>query len=80
LIKVSVAENALRIEGEPDKLKIFAEWFDFDDELESNYHVHFDHFGHECLVAPDSSSLIISAKKTTKLDADRKHSANIERL
>jgi hypothetical protein len=65
-ISVSVSDESLQIEGEPEKLKIFSNWFDFDDDTGSGYHCHFDHLGKEEWVDPASSALVLSVKNSTK--------------
>ena len=62
-IKVSVSVNCLQIEGEPNKLKAFANWFNFRDNTVSNYHGHFDYLGHNGdLIDANSTPLVISVK------------------
>jgi hypothetical protein len=57
LIKLSVAANTLQIEGAPERLEGFANWFDFDDNTHSGYHCHFDNTERVDL---DSISLVIA--------------------
>lgn len=61
-IKVSVFENFLKIEGEPDNLESLAEWFDFDENTRSGYHRHFDYYEGNKWVDPRSIVLIISVR------------------
>ncbi len=65
-IKVSVSANSLQIEGEPKKLEIFADWFNFSDDTRSGYHVHFDYFENEKLVDANSNSLVIAVRSSVK--------------
>ena len=65
-IKVSVSANSLQIEGESEKLEIFADWFEFDDNTWSGYHLHFDYYGNESWVEANSSSLVISVRNLLK--------------
>lgn len=64
-IRVWVSENSLQIEGESEKLEIFATWFEFDDDTVSGYHHHFDYYGNEWWVDANSSPLVISARDPT---------------
>lgn len=66
LLKVSVSANSLQVEGELNKLEIFADWFNFPDDTECDYHNHLDYFGNEWWVNPNSSSLIIAVKNSVK--------------
>ncbi|MEH2192937.1 MAG: hypothetical protein V7K98_09875 [Nostoc sp.] len=61
-VKVMVAGSSLKIEGTPEKLKVFADWFNFGDSTESGYHNHFDYYEGNEWVDPASVSLIISCK------------------
>ncbi len=63
LIKLSVTENVLQIEGAPERLEAFANWFDFDDNTHSGYHCHFEYLGLEKdPVDPDSIPLVIAVR------------------
>jgi hypothetical protein len=63
LIKLSVAANALQIEGAPERLEVFAKWFAFDDSTHSGYHHHFEYLGlDKDPVDPDSIPLVITAR------------------
>jgi hypothetical protein len=60
LIKLSVSANMLQIEGSPERLEAFADWFNFDDDMHS-YHHHFEHLGlNNDPADPDSIPLVIS--------------------
>ncbi|MEH2235251.1 Imm32 family immunity protein [Nostoc sp.] len=61
-VKVMVAGSSLKIEGTPEKLKVFADWFNFGDSTESGYHNHFDYYEGNEWVDPASVSLIISVQ------------------
>ncbi len=61
-IRVSVFESCLQIEGEPDNLETFAEWFNFDDDTLPGYHCHFDYLGNDDLIDVDSNPLVISVR------------------
>jgi hypothetical protein len=63
LIQLSVAANALQIKGAPERLEVFAKWFDFDDSTHSGYHHHFEYLGlDEDPVDPDSIPLVIAVR------------------
>jgi hypothetical protein len=53
--------NQLEIEGSPEKLEVFADWFDFKAET-SHYHCHFEYYPGDTCVAPDSLPLVISVR------------------
>ncbi|MEH2325610.1 MAG: hypothetical protein V7K32_19025 [Nostoc sp.] len=61
-VKVMVAGSSLKIEGTPEKLKVFADWFNFGDSTESGYHSHFEYYEGNEWVDPASVSLIISVQ------------------
>jgi hypothetical protein len=63
LIKLSVLDQVLKIEGAPEKLENLAHWFDFDDHTHSGYHTHFDYLGlDDDPVDPNLISLVIAIK------------------
>ena len=59
--RVSVVGRALRVSGADENLEKFSSWFDFDEEVETGAHNHFDYFPGNTTVAPDSRSLVVSA-------------------
>ncbi|MEH2106268.1 Imm32 family immunity protein [Nostoc sp.] len=61
-IKVMVAGSSLKIEGTPEKLEVFADWFNFDNSTESGYHHHFDYYEGNEWLDPTSVSLVISVQ------------------
>ncbi|MEH1933128.1 MAG: hypothetical protein V7L14_05265 [Nostoc sp.] len=61
-LKVMVAGSSLKIEGTPEKLEVFADWFNFDNSTESGYHQHFDYYEGNEWVDPGSVSLVISVQ------------------
>jgi hypothetical protein len=61
-IKISIFDNFLKVEGEPDNLESFADWFNFDDNTRSGYHHHFDYYEGNEWVDPNSIALIISIR------------------
>ena len=65
-IKVSICGDSLKIEGDIEKLETFANWFDFDDDTWSGYHVHFDSLGCEQWVNVASIPLIISVQNSVE--------------
>jgi hypothetical protein len=66
LIKVSVIGESLQVEGEMEKLRIFADWFSFEDDTWSGYHRHFDSLGNEKWVDVRSQELVISVRNSIK--------------
>ncbi|MBW4488991.1 MAG: hypothetical protein KME12_14480 [Trichocoleus desertorum ATA4-8-CV12] len=61
-VRVWVSENSLQIEGDSEKLEIFAAWFEFDDGNVEGYHHHFDYYGNEWWVNANSNPLVISVR------------------
>jgi hypothetical protein len=66
LIKVSVLGESLQVEGDIEKLRIFADWFSFEDSTWSGYHCHFDHLDNEDWVDASSQELVISVRNSVR--------------
>jgi hypothetical protein len=62
LIKCSVFDNCLYIQGSNDKLTVLANWFYFDDDTPSGYHQHVDYYDENEWIEPVSIPLVISVK------------------
>jgi hypothetical protein len=57
--KVAIVTDRLEVEGDPKKLEVFADWFDFEADA-SHYHCHFEYYPGDTWIDPDSLPLIIS--------------------
>ena len=56
---VSVAGTSLRITGNSAALSLFAQCLPVESELPPGYHIHFETFGREWAVSPDSLPLVL---------------------
>jgi hypothetical protein len=59
LVKISVKDNYLLIEGSPQKLAILSSNLESDGEEIKNYHIHIEYFNDHFYLSPDSIPLII---------------------
>jgi hypothetical protein len=59
LVRVSVAGEKLLATGSPAALKVFASFFEFEDNTPGGYHVHHERYTDHDLIATDSRPLVI---------------------
>ena len=60
-IRVQIAADYLEVRGNPKKLEVFADWFDFESNL-SQDHRHFEYYPGNELISPDSLPCVISVQ------------------
>ncbi|MCY7286385.1 MAG: hypothetical protein LH679_23805 [Cyanobacteria bacterium CAN_BIN43] len=61
--KVAIVTDRLDVEGEPEKLEVFADWFDFEaDASHYQYHCHFEYYPGDRWIDPASLPLVISVR------------------
>jgi hypothetical protein len=61
-MRVTIADDALKITGDPEFLKLLPSRFDHPESQGDGYHCHVDYFGQDWL-APDSLSLVVMVKR-----------------